>query len=456
MRIPRIKPFSNAAALVALLFAATLMATLLMLGFERLASERALLGQEQALVFEQRDELLAEYSGDGRKGLTGAIADRLGFIGDGIPIILFADPVGTRIAGNLSQWPQGLSPDTRWSVRKLRRSDADTSELAAFTVVRLSGGSRLLVGHILTRADQVSSAGRKGLTLALLVAFPLSLAVAFALTRIIERRVSRIASAAERVTTGDLSHRVPVDHSGDAFDRLAQALNRMLDRIETLVSQLRLMTDGLAHDLRQPATRLKAVIERAVVESRDPASIAALEAASGEADKLLAMLTTALQITRTEAGIGSERLEPVEVGKLIEDLTQILGPVAEDAGFTLEWSAPPGLAWPLHRELIGQALLNLIENALLHAAQGDRIVVTVRAIGATLVLSVADNGVGIVAEHREKALSRFGRLDPARHAEGAGLGLALASAAAKLHGGTLSLGDNAPGLIARIELPRQG
>ena len=453
MRALRIKPISTAAMLIALLFGTTFMATLVMLGFMRLASEQALLGQEQALVFELRDDLLGEYEGDGRKALTEAIEDRLRYAGNGTPIILYTDPVGKRIAGNLRQWPMGLNVSARWSERELQRTGTDTPALAGFTVVRLGDGSRLLVGHVVEGAEQLRSAGRRGLTLALLVAFPLSLGVAFALTKIIERRISRIAVAAERVATGELSHRVPIDASGDAFDRLAQALNLMLDRIETLVAQLRLMTDGLAHDLRLPATRLKAVIERAVVETHDPASLAALEAASGEADKLLTMLTTALQISRTEAGIGSERLEPIKIDKLIEDLTQILGPVAEDAGFALEWSAPPNLVWPLHRELIGQALVNLIENALLHA-QGDHIAVTAREQGSSLVLTVADNGVGIAKENHEKALSRFGRLDPSRHAEGAGLGLALASAAARLHGGSITLGDYAPGLIVRIELPR--
>jgi signal transduction histidine kinase len=418
-----------------------------------LATERALLAQEQGVVTELRDDLVGEYLDLGRRVLIAAIDERLQVSGGATPVILLVSPGGERIAGNLAGWPAGLAGKTRWAERTLAPADGRGPEIVGLSTTRLGDGSRLLVGHVLAGAERRRAADRSGLTIALLLALPLSLAVAFALGRIIAMRVARIAAAAERVAAGELSHRVPADASGDPFDRLGQALNRMLDRIELLVTELRLVTDGLAHDLGMPITRLRTAIERAIGETRNSESLAALEAASAEADKLLAMLATALQISRAEAGIGSERLEPTEVRQMLEDLAEIYGPAAEDQGFALICSAPAGLIWPLHRELIGQALVNLIENALRHARGGRTIALSAQEVGSDLVLAVADDGVGIAPGDYEKAQRRFVRFDPARSGTGAGLGLSLVSAAARLHGGRIVLSDNRPGLRVEIVLP---
>jgi signal transduction histidine kinase len=444
---------STMAMLIAMLFAAIFLATLVMLGFMHLATERALLAQEQAVVAELRDDLVGEYLDQGRSGLVAAIGERLQVGGGASPVILLARPGGERIAGNLARWPAGLAAKSRWAERTLARVGGRGPDIVGLSTTRLGDGSRLLVGHVLAGAERRRTADRSGLTLALLVALPLSLAVAFALGRIIAWRVARIAAAAERVAAGELSHRVPADASGDPFDRLGQALNRMLDRIELLVTELRLVTDGLAHDLGMPITRLRTAIERAIGETGSAESLAALEAASAEADKLLAMLATALQISRAEAGIGSERLEPTEVRQMLEDLAEIYGPAAEEQGVALTCSAPAGLIWPLHRELIGQALVNLIENALRHARGGRTIALSAEEVGRDLVLAVADDGVGIAPADYERAQRRFVRFDPARSGTGAGLGLSLVSAAARLHGGRIVLSDNRPGLKVEIVLP---
>jgi signal transduction histidine kinase len=273
------------------------------------------------------------------------------------------------------------------------------------------------------------------------------------LLRIIERRVSRIAGIAERVGAGDLSRRVEVGDGDDAFARLGRGFNGMLDKIEALVTELRLVTDGLAHDLRSPITRLQSVIERAAVDARDPEARAALESAQNEARVLQTMLTTALQITRAEAGIGRERFVAVDLATLLADLVEIYGPVAEESGFVLTAEAPEGLTLPAHRELLGQALGNLVENALRHAEGGSRIRLTGAREGEDIVVTVSDDGPGIPAERRDEALRRFARLDPSRHASGHGLGLSLVDAATRLHGGRVELADGEPGLSVRLILP---
>jgi signal transduction histidine kinase len=439
--------------LAALLFAAIFLPTLAMLGFMNFASARTLAAQRASLVTELRDELMAEYVGDGPQGLTTAIRDRVKFNPLGEEVMSYATAQGRVVAGNLPVWPRAANGRTHWLETNLRRTGDRVERPVVLLVTRLPDGSRLLAGHVASGGRELDQANQWAFLLALAIAGPLSLGLVFILLRVIERRVSRIAGIAERVGEGDLSRRVAVGDGDDAFARLGRGFNGMLDKIEALVVELRLVTDGLAHDLRSPITRLQSAIERAAGSVRDDGARAALDAAQHETEALQAMLTTALQISRAEAGIGSERLEPTEVRQMLEDLAEIYGPAAEEQGVALTCSAPAGLIWPLHRELIGQALVNLIENALRHARGGRTIALSAEEVGRDLVLAVADDGVGIAPADYERAQRRFVRFDPARSGTGAGLGLSLVSAAARLHGGRIVLSDNRPGLKVEIVLP---
>jgi signal transduction histidine kinase len=220
-----------------------------------------------------------------------------------------------------------------------------------------------------------------------------------------------------------------------------------------LVGELRLVTDGLAHDLRSPVTRLRSALERAAAEAHEPAVLAALERAGAEAESLMSMLTTALQISRAEAGIGRDRFEATDIGGLIDELVELYGPLAEEHGFELVAEAPKGLFRELHRELVGQALGNMIDNAIKYATGGNRILLFARPHRSGLSIGVCDNGPGIPVERHEDARRRFGRLDPARGTAGSGLGLALIEAVARLHGGHMQLLPAEPGLCVSIDLP---
>jgi signal transduction histidine kinase len=439
--------------LAALLFAAIFLPTLAMLGFMNFASTRTLAIERSSLVTELRDELMAEYVGGGPRGLTTAIRDRVQFNPLGEEVMSYATAKGRVVAGNLPVWPRGLTGRARWLEMSMRRTGDRVDHPVLLLFTPLPDGSRLLTGYVASGGRELREANRWAFLLALAIAAPLTLGLVFVLLRIIERRVARIAGIAERVGEGDLSQRVEVGDGDDAFARLGRGFNGMLDKIEALVVELRLVTDGLAHDLRSPITRLQSVIERATVDARDPGARAALESAQQEAGALQAMLTTALQISRAEAGIGRDRFAPVELATLLDDLVEIYGPVAEDCGFVLTAECPPGVVLPIHRELLGQALGNLVENALRHAEGGSHIALGVSQEREAIAISVADDGPGIAPDRRADALRRFGRLDPARHAEGHGLGLALVDATARLHGGHVELDDCRPGLLVRLILP---
>lgn len=438
--------------LAALLFVAIFVPTLAMLGFMDYASAQTLASQRATLVTELRDELVAEYDGGGPSDLSDAIRDRLRYNPLGDEVLSYR-PAKGNLVGNVSAWPHGFGKRNHLLETSLQRIGDRESRPVVLLETTLPDKSHLLTGHVASGSAELSAANQWAFLIALLVSGPLSLGLAFLLLRIIERRVARIAGIAERVGEGDLSQRVELGQGDDAFARLGRGFNAMLDKIEALVLELRLVTDGLAHDLRSPVTRLQSVIERAAARQKDPEASAALETAQQEAIGLQGMLTTAIQISRAEAGIGRDRFAPAELATVLDDLVEIYGPLAEDSGFTIGAEAAPDLVLPVHRELLGQALGNLIENALRYAEGGSRIVLGASREDGAVTITVADDGPGIAEDRRPEALRRFGRLDPSRHAAGSGLGLSLVEAAARLHGGRIELGDAGPGLLVRVILP---
>lgn len=416
------------------------------------AAQRQIAARDQELVIDLRDDLLAAWRAGGATEVTTFINARLALSGSNHALLL-ADATGSALAGNLPGQPAGLS-DRNW-----QRLELAGPRLAAgpylVLLTRLDGGLSLLVGQASARGDALLLAVVEALAASLALTVPAALGLALLLGRLSAARVSGISRVAEAVSSGDLSRRAPRDGSEDAYDRLAGVINAMLDRLEGLVSELRTVTDGLAHDLRSPLTRLRGRVERAQAGEPDPE---VLDAMASDLDRVVTMLTTALQISRAEAGIGREHFSRTDVAELLADTADIYAPVAEDQGIALVAQAPGGLMIPLHRPLVQQALGNAIENALRHAHGARTITLSANATADGVAVIVADDGPGIPPENRELALCRFGRLDPARGADGdlaggMGLGLALVSAVARMHGGNVELGSNEPGLRLAIHLP---
>ncbi len=435
-----------------LFFVAQMGLALGVLFFVQRSSEQALLAEQQSLVRDIQGDLAAVYSLNGRAGLSQMIRAQMRDELTEEAIILLIDETGQVVAGNLAVWPAYIPLSVDWRVATLDRTGADQPQAMGLSATPLPGGEHLLVGAPLAQVERLSLIGREATLGAVTFAIPLTLALSLFLGRMITDRIRRIVATARLVGNGDLHHRVPSDQSDDAFDQLGKSVNTMLDRIEALVGELRVVTDGLAHDLRSPITRLRSVLERALIETSDPAAQMALSRVADEADNLLAMLTLALQISRAEAGIGRDRFVMTDVGALLSDLVEIYGPVAEDAGKILSCDAVADLRFPLHRELVSQALGNLIENALKYADGGKTIRISAARLDATLALGVADDGPGIPEPQRDEARKRFARLDPARGKPGSGLGLSLVEAVARLHRGDMALEDNTPGLKVVMRL----
>ena len=417
-------------------------------------TQQTIIGEAQDFVSELRADLTDEFARGGPSAVAAAVAERLKTSGRRDAVIALRAPDGSIAAGNIDHWPPTIKNHERWRLISLFRSGSRQADLIGLTTSPLPNGYQLLAGQVMEDEVRLRQSSEEAFAAAMLLGLALASLGAIAFARFIGKRVTVIANAAERVGRGDLTHRIAMDETGDAFDRLSHGINAMLERIESLVGELRLVTDSLAHDLRSPVARLKATVERAITATRDMPSIEALGLVSEEADRLQNMLTTALQISRAEAGIGRDQFTHFDLSAQLEDLVEVYGPLAEDQGFAITCAVPGPVTVNAHRELLGQAVANLIDNALKYAVGGNKVLLALESTGASAVaISVSDNGPGIQPDQREEALRRFGRLDAARQAGGAGLGLSLVGTVAHLHGGALALEDSTPGLRAVLNLP---
>jgi signal transduction histidine kinase len=390
----------------------------------------------------------------------------------GSSLYLVTTPLGQGLAGNVASLePEALS-QTGWLETTYRRLDAPegTEHHALVRVSELPGGFRLLVGRDIEERqriyDIITTAGHWSMA----VVVVLGLGGGFFVSRRILRRVDAITEKAQTIMAGNLSGRLPVAGTGDEIDRLALNFNAMLDRIESLMRGFKEVSDNVAHDLKTPLTRLRNRCEAALRNAKTDADFRmALNSTIEESEELIRTFDALLMIARAESGEAGRGMVEVDAAEVARAVGELYEPVAEEKGFRLVVEAPGPVLVRGHRELISQALANLVDNAIKYgvparpAAAGapaedapPTITVMAGVDGDRVVLTVADRGPGIPEEARAHAIERFVRLEQSRSAPGSGLGLSLASAVGHLHHGELKLEDNGPGLKATILLPRAG
>jgi signal transduction histidine kinase len=269
------------------------------------------------------------------------------------------------------------------------------------------------------------------------------------------RRLDQINRTAGQIFAGDFSRRVPVSRARDEFDTLADSLNRMLDRIERLMKGVRDVTDSVAHDLRTPLNRLRNRLEE-TQRHLDPDGKEALEieAAMRETDQIIATFNALLLIAEADAGVQRGAMAKIDLTPMVDDVAELYAPLAEEKEVTLEVKPSGATLIEGNRSLISQALANLIDNAIKYTASSGHISVWPAMTPDGVDLTVADTGPGIPATERARVVERFVRLEASRNSPGTGLGLSLVAAVARLHGASLILEDNSPGLKAIIRFPR--
>jgi len=450
--------FRTSAFRVALLYAALFGGSgFAALGFVYWTTTNYLEAQTDTMIRAEMDVLRETYQRTGLKGLQRSVGERSAVGDDTDHIYLLVSPDYTPLAGNLPVWPESLRAGDAWARLILTEHDKDEEhdarEARALSVT-LPGALHLLVGRDLHEREELREHTLGTLLWALGVILTLALVGGLALSRGVLRRIEHINRASREIMAGHFDQRMPLNGSDDEFDQLAQNLNLMLERIERLMNGLREVTDNVAHDLRSPLTRLRSRLEhsqRGVPDSAAYRSV--IEQTIRDVDGLLATFNALLSIAQLEAGARRGDWELLDAGVLANDVAELYQPLAEEQGDTLTADIEAGLVLQGSRELLSQALANLLDNAIKYTPRGSRIRLSAVRVDEALELCVADDGPGIPAEARERVLERFVRLDASRHQPGSGLGLSLVRAVARLHRATLQLDDNHPGLKVTLRFP---
>ncbi|MEZ5986665.1 MAG: ATP-binding protein [Hyphomonas sp.] len=375
------------------------------------------------------------------------------------------DSTGKRLAGHFQRMP-AHNPDLDiqtiyFDVTLMEPDGTEIERPAAGRIVRLKdNGGALLVAF--DAAQQTAIVGRiqNAIFIAAPIGLILSLLGGVLISRGAARRADELSRTAEAVMGGELGRRVPVRGSGDEFDRLGARINAMLDQIEKLVESTRNTGNAIAHDLRSPLSRLRNRLEIALSEPMSKESAeATLEETVEEVDRVLGTFNAILRLARLEAGAEGERVR-MDVSELAEQLAELFEPACDDAEQSFRSQITKHLMVLGDRDLIGQALSNLLDNAIKYTPAGGTISLTVaRGPEGTVDLTVVDTGPGVPSESRDRVVQRFQRMDSARTQPGSGLGLALVVSVAEMHGGQLILTDGSgppdmPGLKATLRLPR--
>jgi signal transduction histidine kinase len=449
----RVKAFRSTTLRLTAAYTAVFALAVVVLGSVTIMATRTALRRElDSRIQAEALALAQEYRTEGFEGVLQAVRER-----DRTPGALdygLKGPSGEPLAGRLAAAP---SPDG-WSILSFRESaagDEDADRLRVLAV-GVGGGRRLLVGEDLERVSTLDSLILHAFGWAFLGIVVLGASVGFALSREVERRFGEMSAAAEAIIDGDLTRRIPLKGSGDDLDALAATFNRMLDRIAALMESLKQVSSDIAHELRTPLTRLRQKLEASLHVDLETDRAGALESALRDVDAILEVFAALLRIAQIESGARRANFRDVDLSEMAAAVVEAFAPSAEEGGQRLTLTSRGPVMISGDRELLTQMLANLVENGLGHTPSGAAIGVSTALEDCGAVLCVRDDGPGVPAESRTKLFDRFARLEASRSKPGNGLGLALAAAVVRLHGGAVALEDAAPGLLVRVRFPAHG
>ncbi|MGX8008789.1 ATP-binding protein [Mesorhizobium sp. ORM8.1] len=467
-------------ALYLLLFA---LCAVLLVFYMTSLSARMLLAQTQDTINDEVLGLARAYQRGGLPVLVRVVENRSRQ--PGANLYLIADANGQILTGNVQSLEPGVIETEGWTTEpfsyqrfgegeldRLRSGDqsapstgtggaqaeGEKGHNAIALVLRLPNQMIMLVGRDLGEPERFRAVIKRALMLSLGMMGLGGLLIWFFVGHAALKRIDNVSEASRRIMGGDLSGRLPVTGAGDEFDRLSESLNTMLARIAMLNEGLKQVSDNIAHDLKTPLTRLRNRAEATLAGKHKTDDYRqALEGTIAESDQLIKTFNAILMISRLEAGYSSETTSPVDLAATVSDVVELYEPVAEEAGVALEVSAPDALVVNGNRELIGQALSNIVDNAIKYstdATESPKVRLTLARVGNEIKLAVADNGHGIPDDgDRARATERFVRLEKSRSQPGSGLGLSLAKAIMTFHNGRLDLAPANPGLSVVMSFP---
>ena len=443
LRLSVVYAASFATALVALVFVIYLL------------TARYINAEVDTVIERDARGMLDAYGRSGTRGIISELNLRASTFSRINAVYLLTDSEGFVIAGNLPAWPVMRGREGPWVEFEieLREGGVETDRPVRAMVLDPGPGLRLLVGTDLSDRRDLGRRFAVAAAIGTLLVTLLALGIGYRQSQRILARVEAVSRSCKEIVAGNLSRRLPLAGDDDEFDTLAVEVNGLLARLARTTEILRTALHSAAHDLRSPMHRMRLRMEQALGGAGTGAERETLDLLLRDVDHMQRVLTALLQIAEAESGTVGARPEPVPLDRMLGELGELYQPQAEEQGVALSVSCAPGSSVLGHRQLLAQAVANLIDNALKFTPTGGRIELRTLAVDRHLIIAVADSGPGIPAEERTRAVEPFVRLSNAPPRDGSGLGLNLAAAVARLHGGSLRLEDNGPGLVALLELP---
>ncbi len=427
--------------IVSVIFAYVYLSTI---SYVRSRSDRAILTDHATL----RDA----YQRSGRDGLIDAIRRRMAYRGSADRVYLLADPSSSVLGGNLKAWPPAVTASSGWTEFRGSPPAGTTNEpLIRAMLETFPSGDRLLVGRDISDLDsftaQIKAAAISGIALILVLAAMASVLV----TRRTVGRIEQINATSRAIMQTGLDKRIPLRGTHDEWDRVAENLNLMLDRIETLMGEVKQVSDSVAHDLRTPLTRMRGRLEKAYrLERASDADQSLIGDTIADLDAVLRMFSSITRIAQIEAEGRKDAFREVNLIEIAGKVVELYDAAAEQDGTRLSLVGDRDLVVTGDGDLIFDAIANLVDNAIKHGRAGGEVHVKIESVDGEPVISIGDDGPGIPIDEREHVFKRFYRLEQSRYTPGHGLGLSLVAAVARLHGARIEMLDNAPGLQFRL------
>ena len=407
---------------------------------------------DRAIIAEYVD-LGDVYERSGREGLIGFIRQRTADKAFAGHVYILTDPSSTVLDANLREWPSTAMAPSGWTeFRAPGVSPEGTGRpLVRGMINTFASGDRLLVGRDISDLDrftgQIETAVISGVSLVFVLAAVASVLV----TRRTVGRIEQINATSRAIMASGLDKRIPLRGTNDEWDRVAENLNLMLERIETLMGEVKQVSDNLAHDLRTPLTRMRGRLEKAYHGKRfDENAQGLIGDTIADLDAVLRIFTSITRIAQIETQVRKEAFRTVNLVEIAHEVVELYDAAAEQSGSCLTMTGNGEVSVIGDRDLIFDAIANLVDNAIKHGRTGGQVVVTSETVNGSPVVSITDNGPGIPVDQREQVFKRFYRLEQSRYTPGNGLGLSLVAAVARLHGARIEMFDNSPGLQFKL------
>ena len=393
------------------------------------------------------------YERSGRDGLRALVRQRVADMSFADNVYLLADPSLAVLDGNVLAWPPTLT--TSGELVEFRSTEplpgAANPSLVLAKVQTFPNGDRLLVGRDVSELDSFADQIEMAIMSVVVLVFVLAAVASILVTRRTVGRIEAINATSRAIMLSGLDQRIPLRGTNDEWDRVAENLNLMLDRIETLMGEVKQVSDNVAHDLRTPLTRMRGRLEKAYHGRRAAEDDQSLIGDTiADLDAVLRIFSSISRIAQIETQARKVAFRTVNLAEIVGEVVELYDAAAEPVGTSLTAVGDREVLVTGDRDLIFDAIANLVDNAIKHGRTGGHVVVASERVDGTPVISIADDGPGIPSDQRDHVFKRFYRLEQSRYTAGNGLGLSLVAAVAHLHGARIELLDNSPGLKLRL------